>query len=69
LIRININEGDSTEKALRKFKRKVEQAAILKEIKKREFHLKPSIKNKLKRRATTTRIKKREKKICKKFFV
>jgi len=68
LIKININEGESIDKAFKKFKRKVEQSSILKEIKKREFYLKPSIKNKLKRRATSSRLRKREKKLTKNFF-
>jgi len=68
LIKVIINEGESIDRALKKFKRKVEQAAILKDIKKREFYLKPSIKQKLKRRAANTRIKKREKRLTKKFF-
>lgn len=68
MIKININEGESIDKAFKKFKRKVEQSSILKEIKKREFYLKPSIKNKLKRRATSSRLRKREKKLTKNFF-
>ena len=33
---VQIREGDSIEKALRKFRRKVEQAGIRKEVRKRE---------------------------------
>jgi len=68
LIKIIINEGEPIDKVLKKFKRKVEQSSILKDIKKREFYVKPSIKRKLKRRATNSRIKKREKKINKRLF-
>lgn len=68
MIKININDGESIDKAFKKFKRKVEQSSILKEIKKREFYLKPSIKNKLKRRATNSRLRKREKKVTRKIF-
>jgi len=68
LIKIDIIDGESFDRVFRKFKRKVEQSAILKELKKREFYLKPSIKNKLKRRATNSKIKKREKYSSKKIF-
>jgi small subunit ribosomal protein S21 len=68
LIKIHINEGEPIEKYLKKFKRKVEQAVILKEVRKREFFLKPSIKRKLKKRASSTRTRKREKRLAKKIF-
>lgn len=68
MIKIIINEGEPIDKVLKKFKRKVEQSSILKDIKKREFYVKPSIKRKLKRRATNSRMKKREKKINKRLF-
>jgi len=68
LIKIIINDGEPIDKVLKKFKRKVEQSAVLKDIKKREFYLKPSIKRKLKRRATSSRIRKRAKRLNKKLF-
>jgi len=68
LIKIIINEGEPIDKVLKKFKRKVEQSSVLKDIKKREFYVKPSIKRKLKKRATNSRIKKREKKLNKRLF-
>lgn len=68
MIKININDGESVEKILKKFKRKVEQAVILKEIRKREFFLKPSIKKKLKKRAAHARTKKRERRMSQFFF-
>jgi small subunit ribosomal protein S21 len=68
MIKININDGEVIEKILKKFKRKVEQAVILKEIRKREFFLKPSIKRKLKKRAANARNRKREKRLTQKFF-
>lgn len=69
MIRVNINENDSTEKILKKFKRKIEQSVILKEIRKREFFLKPSIKKKLKKRAAYARTKKRAKRMNQIFFI
>jgi small subunit ribosomal protein S21 len=68
LIKVIINEKESIEKALKKFKRKVEQSVILKELRKREFFLKPSIKKKLKERAAYARSKKREKRLSNNFF-
>jgi len=51
------------ERAIKRFKRKVEQAGILKEVRKREHYLKPSVKSKLKARAAEARARKREKRI------
>lgn len=69
MVKILIKDGEVIEKALRRFKRKVEQAGILKEIKKREYYLKPSIKRKLKARAAEARIRKREKRLNQKGFI
>jgi len=68
LIRIDIVDGESLDKVFRKFKRRVEQAAILKDLKKREFYLKPSMKKKLKNRTVNGKTKKREKRLTKKIF-
>lgn len=69
LIKVVINEKEPIEKALKKFKRKVEQSVILKELRKREFFLKPSIKRKLKERAAYARSRKREKRMSHNFFL
>jgi small subunit ribosomal protein S21 len=39
--RVKIQEGESIESALRRFKRKVQQEDIIKDIKKHSFYLKP----------------------------
>lgn len=67
MIKVVINEKDPVEKALKKFKRKVEQSIILKELRKREFFVKPSIKRKLKERAAYARARKREKRLSHSF--
>ena len=67
MIKVVINEKDPVEKALKKFKRKVEQSIILKELRKREFFVKPSIKKKLKERAAYARARKREKRLSHSF--
>ncbi len=66
MTRVTIREGESIERALKRFKRKVEQAGILKEVRKREHYLKPSIKKKLKSRAAEARARKREKRLAQK---
>jgi len=43
--------GESIESLLRRFKKKVEAAGILKDVRKREFYIKPSVRKKLKRLA------------------
>lgn len=46
---VKIREGESFEQAFRRFKKQVEKASILSEIRKREFYEKPSEKKKRKR--------------------
>jgi small subunit ribosomal protein S21 len=45
---IVISEGENIEGALRRFKRKVQQEDIIKDIKKHSFYLKPGEKKRLK---------------------
>lgn len=63
MIKVGIKEGESVDRALKRFKRKVEQSGILKEVRKRQYFQKPSIKKKLKARSADARAKKRDKKI------
>lgn len=48
MVFIKIRDGESIEDALRRFKRECERNGILKEIKRRERHLSPAMKKKLK---------------------
>lgn len=48
MVFIKIREGETIEEALRRFKRECERNGILKEIKRREFHLSEGMKRKLK---------------------
>jgi small subunit ribosomal protein S21 len=41
LAEVKVQEGESIESALRRFKRKVQQEDIIKDIKKHSFYLKP----------------------------
>tara|TARA_B100000941_G_C28336874_1_gene464623 strand:- start:134 stop:319 length:186 start_codon:yes stop_codon:yes gene_type:complete len=49
LVSIKVKEGESGEKALRRFKKKWEKAGILREFKSRAYYLKPSEKKKIER--------------------
>jgi len=48
VVFIKVRDGESLEEALKRFKRECEKNGILKEIKRREFYLTPSVKRKLK---------------------
>ncbi len=58
---IIVNEGESIESALRRFKRKVQQEDIIKEIKKHSFYLKPGEKRRLKEALARKRLRRRMK--------
>lgn len=45
---VTVQEGETLESALRRFKRKVQQEDIIKEIKKHSFYLKPGEKRRTK---------------------
>ena len=46
---VKIEDGESLESALKRFKKKVQRAGILTEIRRREHYEKPSVKKKRKR--------------------
>ncbi len=50
-----LREGEHFEKALKRFKKKVEASGILKELRRREHFLKPSMRKKEKVRAAEKR--------------
>ena len=52
---VQVRDGDPVEKALRKFRRKVEQAGIRKEVRKREYYLKPGEQRRKKEREAQRR--------------
>jgi small subunit ribosomal protein S21 len=64
-----IKNTESLEKVLRRFKRKVEQTGILKELKKREWFVKPSLRRKLKNRNSYARNKKRIRRLEQKIII
>lgn len=59
LALVKIREGESFEQALRRFKKQVEKASILSEIKKREHFEKPSVRLKKKSIAARKRLQKK----------
>ena len=46
---VRIEDGESLESALKRFKKKVQKAGILTEVRRREHYEKPSVKEKRKR--------------------
>ena len=58
LILVTVRENEPFEKALRRFRRKVEREGIRKDIKKNNFYLKPGEKRRLKQRLAEKRRRK-----------
>ena len=52
---VRVGENDSIESALKRFKKKIQKAGILSEVKRRERYEKPSIKKKRKSEAARKR--------------
>ena len=59
---VRINEGESFENALKRFKKQCEKAGILSEVRKRESYEKPSVKKKKKAIAARKRALKKSRK-------
>ncbi|NPA53391.1 MAG: 30S ribosomal protein S21 [Aquificae bacterium] len=53
---VRVQEGESFEKALKRFKKICEKEGIITEMKRREFYEKPSVKRKRKQRAARKRL-------------
>jgi small subunit ribosomal protein S21 len=56
---VQLDEGENLESALRRFKRKVQQEAIIKEIKKHSVYFKPGEKRRLKDAQARKRMRRR----------
>jgi len=63
LAEVRIQDGESIENALRRFKRKVQQEDIIKEVKKHSFYLKPGEKKRIKQALARKRSRKKVRKI------
>jgi len=59
LAEVILNEGESLESALRRFKRKVQQEDIIKDVKKHSFYLKPGEKKRIKQALARKRLRKK----------
>jgi small subunit ribosomal protein S21 len=56
---VQLDEGENLESALRRFKRKVQQEAIIKEIKKHSVYFKPGEKRRMKDAQARKRMRRR----------
>jgi len=59
LAQVLLHDGESIENALRRFKRKVQQEDIIKDVKKHSFYLKPGEKKRIKQALARKRSRKR----------
>ena len=59
MAEIHLNDGESLESALKRFKRKVLQEDIIKDIKRHAFYLKPGQKKRLKAALARKRARKK----------
>ncbi|MCB1021532.1 MAG: 30S ribosomal protein S21 [Bryobacterales bacterium] len=59
MAEIYINEGESLDSALRRFKRKVQQQDIIKEVKRHSYYMKPGEKRRLKQALARKRSRKK----------
>ncbi|MBF0585761.1 30S ribosomal protein S21 [Prosthecochloris sp. N3] len=49
MVSVQINDNESIDKMLKRFKKKYERAGVLKEYRKKAYFVKPSVDNRLKR--------------------
>ncbi len=59
MAEVRLQEGESLENALRRFKRKVQQEDIIKEIKKHSYYLKPGERRRVKAALARKRARKK----------
>jgi small subunit ribosomal protein S21 len=62
LAEVRLQEGESIESALRRFKRKVQTEDIIKEVKRHSFYLKPGAKRRVKEALARKRARKKNRK-------
>ena len=60
MAEVRVQEGESLERALKRFKRKVLQEEIIKEIKRHTFYLKPGQKKRVKQALARKRDRKKK---------
>ncbi|HYA22634.1 MAG TPA: 30S ribosomal protein S21 [Terriglobales bacterium] len=59
MAEVRLQEGESLENALRRFKRKVQQEDIIKEVKRHSFYLKPGERQRVKAALARKRARKK----------
>lgn len=64
-LQVFVREGEDINKALRKLKKKIEAAGIIKEIRERQFYQKPSEKRRKAKKAGIARWKKKQQELQK----
>lgn len=62
MAEVRLQEGESVENALRRFKRKIQQEEIVKEVKRHSFYLKPGEKRRVKEALARKRSRKKQRK-------
>ena len=62
MAEVCIQEGESLENALRRFKRKVQQEDVIKEVKRHSYYLKPGEKQRVKEAMARKRSRKKTRK-------
>ena len=62
MAEIRLQEGESLENALRRFKRKVQSEDIIKEVKRHSYYLKPGEKKRVKQALARKRARKKNRK-------
>ena len=62
MAEIRLQEGESIESALRRFKRKVQAEDIIKEVKRHSYYLKPGAKRRVKQALAQQRARKKARK-------
>jgi len=62
LAEVRLQEGESIDSALRRFKRKVQAEEIIKEVKRHSFYLKPGAKRRVKQALARKRARKKMRK-------
>ncbi len=60
MAQVKVRRGEDINKAIRRFKRKVEAEGIFREVKRRKYYVKPSMKKRIKRAEAEKRRRKLE---------
>lgn len=63
MARVIVRNGESPEKAMKRFKRKVEREGIMRDVKKNRYYRKPSVRKKEKMKAAEKRRRKLQKRL------